>query len=103
MTAPRLQYRGATLTIAATYLGPDALPASVAGKVITAWVQTRDAQIAMVVVVTNVALGQFTLNMDEAVTATVPLGIWPVFVQYAGAGDVEKDKVIRVRFKDTAA
>lgn len=103
MTAPRLQYRGATLTIAATRLGPDAQPTSVLGTVITAWVQTRDAQIAMIVVVTDAIAGDFTLNMDEAVTATVPLGIWPVFVQYMDAGDVEKEQVDRVRFKDTVA
>lgn len=50
---------------------------------------------------TDAGAGDFTLNMDEAVTATVPLGIWPVFVQYVDAGDVEKEQVDRVRFRDT--
>ena len=103
MNAPIQHYRGDTLDLAATYLGQNGLPASLTGVVITAWVQTRDAQFAAAILVTDVDNGIYRLRMTAAVTATVPTGIWPLFVRYVVAGEPETDQAARVAFTDAVA
>ena len=102
MTAPIPTFRGDTFDQQAAYYGDDGQPASLVGVTVTAWVKTRDAQVPVTTLVTSAALGQFALRIEESVTATIPFGIWPLFVRYVAAGDTRTEQAARVAFRDAA-
>lgn len=102
MTAPIAYFIGDTFDEVAIYYGDDGQPASLVGVVVTAWLQTRDAQVPVTTLVTNANAGVFALHIEEAVTATVPAGIWPLFVRYVASGDTRTEQAARVAWKDAA-
>lgn len=84
---PRITvYQGEDFLLPATRLTDTGGPRSVVGTDITAWIGTDQFQLPVEVVVTQALAGEYAFSKARAATATWPIGVWALYVEYVDAG-----------------
>lgn len=88
MTPRVTVYKGQTLTLPATRLDDAGMGRTLVGTVVTAWLGTDQFALPVDVVVTDAAKGEYVFSRAVAGTATWPVGVWALYVQYAEGAEV---------------
>jgi hypothetical protein len=84
---PRITvYQGEDFLLPATRLTDAGAPQSLVGTGVTAWLGTDQFQLPVEIVVTAAPVGEYAFSKPRAATATWPIGVWALFVEYVDAG-----------------
>jgi hypothetical protein len=84
---PRITvYQAMDFLLPATRLTDVGAPRSLVGTGVSAWLGTDQFQLPVDIVVTQALAGEYAFSRPRAVTATWPIGVWALYVEYVDAG-----------------